>query len=269
MVTSQRALLTRVEREVRACRPLALRYFRSPDLSVERKPDDSPVTAADRAVEARLRRALERLCPGEAIVGEEYGRSGPDGSSYWTIDPIDGTRAFSCGLPSWGILVSRVEHGQPRLGVCDYPALGLTLSAAHGVGAYDVSHKVRRRLPTPRRVASLGEAVIFHGGLRWWQGTPFASGFQRLIRACYLERAYGDCYGYLWAFWGYADAVIDYGVKVWDMAPLAALAQATGRVLVDFSGRPNFHGPETIMASPSMAQSIVRVLRATGNHRPA
>ena len=254
-------MLAKVEREVRACRPIALKYFRSSTLRVERKADRSPVTAADRAIEERLRRALRRAFPGEPIVGEEFGRSGRAGSTYWTIDPIDGTRAFSMGLPSWGILVGRVERGKAVLGVCDYPVIGVTLGVAPGVRAYERSTGGRNLLPKPRKITSLSEATIFHGGLRWWRGTKYARGFQRVVDACYLERAYGDCYGYLWAFLGCADAVLDYQVKVWDLAPLAALAEATGRVLTDFSGRPNFMGPETVMAAPAFARTICRTLR--------
>ncbi|MBI1991906.1 MAG: histidinol phosphate phosphatase, partial [Candidatus Omnitrophica bacterium] len=124
MAANQRALLAWVEREVRRCRPIALRYFASPTLRVERKPDRSPVTIADRAIEERLRTAITRSFPGERIIGEEFGPSGTAGSTYWTIDPIDGTRAFSRGLPSWAIMVGRVEQGRPTLGLCDFPAVG-------------------------------------------------------------------------------------------------------------------------------------------------
>ena len=260
MATSQRSLLAWVEREISSCRPIALRYFRSSSLRIERKPDRSPVTEADRVLEERLRRAIERRCPGEPIVGEEFGRSGRAGSTYWTIDPIDGTRAFSRGLPSWGIMVGRVEHGRATLGVCDFPAIGVTLGVAPGVKAYERVGTHTNPLRPPRAVRSLSEAVIFHGGSRWWQPTRYAAGFVRLVRGCYLERAYGDCYGYLWALRGCADAVIEYGVKIWDLVPLAALAHATGRVLTDCSGRPSFTGPDTIMAHPSFARLIVKRL---------
>jgi histidinol-phosphatase len=217
------------------------------------------VTIADRRIEERLRRAIQRTFPGEAIIGEEFGRSGPAGSSYWTIDPIDGTRAFASGLPSWGILVARVEGGRPTLGLCDFPAVGLTLAVARGVRAYERVNGRCTGLPHPRRIRSLSDAVIFHGGLRWWPDR-LVPRMRRLLRACFLERAYGDCYGYWWALRGAVDVVIDYGVKVWDMAPLAALAAASGRVLVDFSGRPGFTGPDTIMAAPALVPAITRLL---------
>lgn len=260
MAQHQRSLLAWVEREVRHCRPIALRHFRSTALQVERKPDRSPVTAADRGIEARLRCAIGRTFPGETILGEEFGRSGIERSSYWTVDPIDGTRAFSSGLPSWGILVGRVERGRATLGVCDYPALGVTLAVAPGVRAYERANGRPIALPPPRPVRSLSEATIFHGGSAWWQATPHARAFARLVRGCFLERAYGDCYGYLWALRGHADAVIDYAVKPWDLVPFAALARATGRVLTDFSGRPSFTGPQTLMAAPAFARTICQML---------
>jgi len=254
MKTASRFLLTWIEREVHACRPIALRYFCSSTLRVARKRDGSPVTQADRAIEERLRRALRRACPGEPIVGEEFGTSGRLGETFWTVDPIDGTRAFSRGLPSWGMMVGRVERGQAVLGLIDFPAIGVTIGVAPGVRPYERVGAQTKPLGRVRPVRSLGEAVIFHGGSRWWRRTRYAAGFDRLLRSCYLERAYGDCYGYLWALRGCADAVIDYGVKPWDMVPLAAFAQATGRVLIDFHGRPSWTGPDTIFAHPSLAR---------------
>jgi fructose-1,6-bisphosphatase/inositol monophosphatase family enzyme len=140
--------------------------------------------------------------------------------------------------------------------------IDVTIAAAPGVSAYQRVRGSVRRLAPPRSLRSLDEAVIFHGGARWWLPTRFASGISRVMRACYLERAYGDCYGYLWALRGCADAVIDYGVKPWDVVPLAALARATGRVMTDFSGRSSWTGPQTVFASPSVARLIIKMLHA-------
>ena len=264
MPQSQHALLTWVERQVLGCVPIALRYFRSTSLRVEHKPDQSPVTAADRAIEERLRRAIERTFPGETILGEEFGMSGRARDSYWTLDPIDGTRAFSRGLPSWGILVGRVEARRATLGLCHFPVVGTTIAVAPGVRAYDRTGRRRIPLPRPRPIRSLDQAVVFHGGLRWWRDTRYVSGFLQLVRRCYLERAYGDCYGYLWALRGDADVVLDYGVKPWDLVPLAALAEGTGRTLTDFSAHPSTSGPQTLMAHPELTASICGLLGGAG-----
>ncbi len=259
-MSDQRRLLTWVEREVVKCAPIALRYFRSSSMRVQRKVDASPVTQADRLVEERLRQALLKACPGETILGEEFGRTGASRETYWTLDPIDGTRAFTCGLPSWGILVGRVERGRATLGVCHFPMLGTTVAVAPGVAAYERTKGTVTLLKRPRSIRLVKDAVIFHGGIRWWQTTRYFSGLQRLFRSCFLERAYGDCYGYLWALRGHVDVVLDYGVKPWDMAPLSALAHATGRTLVNLKGQPSFSGPDTILASPTLARLICNIL---------
>ena len=230
------------EAALRACAPMALRYFNHPP-RIELKADRSPVTIADRLIEERLRRGLQRAFPGEAIVGEEFGSPSVRPTSFWTIDPIDGTRAFSKGLPSWGMLLSYIEEGVPVMGACAFPALEVFLGVGPRTAAYERHGKTRRTLSRARAVTDLSRAVIFHGGSSWWLKTPYAKGFARVVQSCYLERAYGDCYGYLWAFRGRVDAVIDCGVKMWDIAPMAALAVATGRTLADVENRFSFTGP--------------------------
>lgn len=258
------------EAKTAECRRIALRYFRT-RLRVERKSDRSPVTIADRTIEEFLRRELGRAFPGEAVVGEEFGlpagwesaQAGAParlGTTYWTVDPIDGTRAFSRGLPTWGILIGRIEQGKPVLGACNYPALKTFIGVGHRTPAYAREGTRRAALPQAPPPPALSDAAILHGGSKWWMPTPYWKGFQRLVRSCFLERAYGDCSGYLYLFRGYADAVIEYGVKVWDMAPLAAIAQATGRVMCDCSGRPCFTGPETLLAHPSLTRTIAQIL---------
>ena len=255
-------LLAWAEAQLQECRRIALRHFGA-RVRVERKPDRSPVTIADRQIEEWLRRRIGQAFPREAIVGEEFGGSAAarPGGTYWTIDPIDGTRAFSRGLPSWGTELGRVERGRPMLGACGYPAIGTFIGAVRGGAAYERAGAARRALPRAKAVPGIGEAVILHGGARWWLPTPYARGLARLMEDCFLERAYGDCYAYLWVLRGHADAVVEYGVKVWDMAPLAVLAEATGRALTDFAGRPSFDGPDSIFAHPSLVRAILPYLK--------
>lgn len=251
------------EARLHVCRGLALRYFRSKMLRVELKADRSPVTIADRKIEEYLRRELGRAFPDDAIIGEEFGTShvGMD-SAFWTIDPIDGTRGFSRGLFSWGILLGRVERGRAVLAACDFPLSDTFLGVAPGVAAYERRAGRTIRLARAGAPPPLSQTVISHGGSQWWFGTRYERGFARVVRRCYLERAFGDCHAYLWLFRGKVDAVMDYGVKLWDLVPFAALAQATGRVLVDFSGRPSFTGPESILAHPTLAHQIAKILSA-------
>ena len=238
---------------------IALRYFGT-TLRIQRKRDDSPVTVADRKVETFLRAQLRKAFPREVIVGEEFGAPADPGRSYWTVDPIDGTRAFSRGLPSWGMLLSFVEDGKPVMGACLYPATRMFLGAGQGVPAFESDGGARRLLPRVTTPPALSRSAVFHGGSSWWLGSPYGAGFTRLVRQVYLERAYGDCYGYLWLLRGHCDAMIEYGVKVWDVAPFAAIAGSTGRVMLDCSGRAAFQGPECIVAHPKLARHIAEVL---------
>jgi fructose-1,6-bisphosphatase/inositol monophosphatase family enzyme len=193
-------------------------------------------------------------------LGEEFGKGADVRESYWTIDPIDGTRAFSKGLPSWGMLMSYVEHGRATMGACLYPSFDLFVGAGRGTPAYE-RQGLGPRVRLPGAVAvPLSRAAVSHGGSKWWLRTPEADGFRRVIDACFLERAYGDCFAYLWLFRGKFDAVIDCGVKIWDIAPFAALAGTTGRVLTDFSGRPTITGPQSVLAHPSLNREIIALL---------
>jgi fructose-1,6-bisphosphatase/inositol monophosphatase family enzyme len=159
------------------------------------------------------------------------------------------------------MLLSYIEEGVPVLGACLFPAWQVFLGVGPGTPAFERQGRTRRLLPRARARTPLSRAVIFHGGSGWWFRTPYAAGFRRLVQSCYLERAYGDCAGYLWAFRGHVDAVIDCGVKIWDIAPMAALARATGRTLTDFDNRISFTGPYTILAAPALARVIARTLR--------
>lgn len=252
------------EDRLRVCRRLALRYFRSKALRIARKADRTPVTIADHKIEEYLRRELGRAFPGEAIIGEEFGASsrGAGDSTFWTIDPIDGTRGFSRGLFSWGILLGRVERGRAVLAACDFPPSDAFLGVAPGVPAYERRGGRVIRLARVGTAPALSRAAISHGGSQWWLGSRYERGFARVVRGCYLERAFGDCLAYLWCLRGKLDAVMDYGVKLWDLVPFAALAEATGRTLVDFSGRPSFTGPESILAHPTLARHIAKILRS-------
>ena len=247
------------EARLRAYSRVALRYCGT-KLRIERKADRSPVTIADRTIEERLRRDLARAFPRDAVIGEEFGAPAAPPESYWTIDPIDGTRAFSRRLPTWGMLLGFVEQGRPVMGVCVYPALKCSLIVGPGTPAMAMSEGAARRLPRVPRPPRLGDAVVFHGGSAWWLTSPYAAGFGRLVNACYLERSFGDCYGFWWVFSGHADAICEYGVKVWDLVPFAALGAATGRVMVNCSGRPDCRGPEMILAHPALARVIARTL---------
>jgi len=250
------SILTWTEAKLRESRKIALRYFGSA-LKVRLKPDRSPVTLADHKIEEYLRHEITRMFPKDGILGEEFGFTRPNAESYWVIDPIDGTRAFSRGLPSWGILAARVEKKKPVVGACDLPALGTFIGGAQGARAYERTGKTKCNFPIPSSIKSIKNAVIFHGGSSFFSRSKYKKPFEKILSDCYLERAYGDCYAYLWVLRGHADIMIDFGVKEWDLAPFAVLAENTNRVMVNFEGKRDFKGPDSIFGNPRIAKLLI------------
>jgi len=245
-----------VEKKMLECRKMALSYFLKP-LKVNTKKDNSPVTIADKKIEDYLRKEIGRAFPKDGILGEEKGFTRKKADAYWVIDPIDGTRAFSRGLPSWGILLARVENGIPTIGACDFPALNTTILGVRGKKPYEKIGKQKKFFPKPKKIKSLKEAIIFHGGANYFLSSKYGSQFKKMIKQCYLERAYGDCYAYLWVLRGSADVMLDKMVKEWDIAPFSVFAEGTGRVMVDFNGKPDFKGPNSIFGEPTLVKKIV------------
>ncbi len=117
-----------------AAAPIPMRYFRA-DVAVEDKPDESPVTIADRETERAIRAAIEARYPGHGIFGEEFGRRDTEAEYVWIIDPIDGTRSFICGVPLFGMLLGVLHQGAPVAGVIRMPGLGETYAGSRGGGA--------------------------------------------------------------------------------------------------------------------------------------
>lgn len=209
---------------------VSLARFRT-TLDVDTKDDLSPVTLADRETEAVIRDALARRFPGDAILGEEFGRSdGGTDRRMWIIDPIDGTRSFIAGLPLFGMLLGLVEHGRPVLGVIRMPALGEVYAGA--VGAAATCDGVPVRTSDCQR---LGAARLFiNEGDRLALSEPEV--FGRLIRAGALRRMGSDCYPHALVARGLADAVVDFGLHPYDFLPVAAVIEAAGGIMTDWHG---------------------------------
>jgi histidinol-phosphatase len=198
-------------------------------VAVEFKGDGSEVTAADRAAEAWVRGALAEAFPDDGILGEEDVETPSRSGRRWILDPIDGTRSFSAGVPLYGVLLALEEEGRPVLGVCHFPALRQTLAAAEGAGAWMDGRRAR-----VSDCDDLGQARVVTSGLEYWRdwATPAArDGLARLVGAARYARTWGDCYGYALVATGRADVLVDPAVgAAWDYLPmLPILAEAGGR----------------------------------------
>ena len=194
---------------------ISLGRFRASDLLVETKPDRTPVTEADRAVEEAIRERLARERPDDGMLGEEFGVTG-GGSRRWIVDPIDGTRNYSRGIPVWATLIALEEDGAIQLGVVSAPALGRRWWAERGAGAFvngDPIHVSRRR-PRSRTPSCASRSS---GRCR---RSPTAAG---------TRARYGDFWAHMLVAEGAVDGAIDaIGVKVWDLAALQPIVEEAG-----------------------------------------
>ena len=232
---------------VDAAREPALSFFRKPDLLIDNKSSAGfdPVTEADRAVEATIRELLERLRPNDGISGEEFGvKTGTSGID-WIIDPIDGTRAYLCGAPTWGVLIAAVHSGRVLCGVIDQPYIAERFSGSDGVATWakgDVLHTLRVRatsdLPSARLLTTFPEV-----------GRPQdRSGFQAVAEHVALVRYGLDCYGYALLAAGQVDLVIEAGLQDYDVAGPIGVIEAAGGIVTTWDGGNALEGGQ-ILAS--------------------
>lgn len=239
---------------------ITLAYFRRDDLVVERKGDDSPVTAADRQAEAHLRRSIAAAWPEDGIFGEEMGEQPGTSGFRWILDPIDGTKSFIHGVPLYGTLVGIERHGQPLAGVIHMPALGETVYAAQGQGAW---YEQAGQIPRPVRVSAcprLAEALFLTSEVANFDRIGRRAVFDRLQAAVRLVRTWGDCYGYLLLATGRAELMIDPVVAVWDLAALVPVIEESGGTFTDWQGRRTIYSGQAVATNGLIFKEVMALM---------
>jgi myo-inositol-1(or 4)-monophosphatase len=225
-------------------------YFRA-GVAAEQKLDESPVTIADRTAEEIIRAVLKATFPYHGLLGEEFADENIDARYVWAIDPIDGTRAFITGRPSFCTLLALLEDGEPVLGLIDQPVTG-----ERWTGGRDSPPKFRNPIGGKigtRATASLAEAELSSTSPEMFAGDGLER-FSRLKANC--RRVYwgGDAYAYGLLAIGQIDIVAESGLKPWDWAALAPVVEASGGVVTDWSGRKLRLGSDgTILAAANAA----------------
>jgi histidinol-phosphatase len=217
------------------------------DLRVERKPDRSPVTDADLAVEDAVRAVLAVQRPGDGVLGEEHG--GPShGPRTWVLDPIDGTKNFLRGLPIWATLIALVVHGAPVVGVISAPALRRRWWAAAGTGAYTRDPDGVSRAIRVSGVGELADAYVSTTHLGSWVEYHRRESYLALVDACWENRAFGDFWQHCLVAEGMIDLAAEPIVNPWDVAPLQILVEQAGGRFTDLTGVPR-HDRGTALSS--------------------
>lgn len=213
---------------LRAAGTFTLQWFDNPALDVITKSDGTPVTEADRGAERVVRERLAALHPEDSILGEELDDHIGSSSRTWIVDPIDGTKAFTRGVPLYSNLLAVVDEHGPLIGVINLPALNTTVYAGRGLGCFRdgrIVHVSARTTPNT--------CVLSTSGFGTWSEDELLG----VTRAGFELRTWGDGYGYAMVACGALDAMVDPHVSLWDIAPMPVILSEAGGVFTGTDGR--------------------------------
>ena len=232
--------------------PLAMAYFGGPVASVS-KPDGSPVTEADRAVESALRERIARDFADHAVLGEEQGGAIDPDRPTWVIDPIDATRNFMRGIPVFATLIAVMLHGRAVVGVVSAPAMGERWDAGAGLGT-----RRNGALVGVSAVRDVAESLVCHGGLEWFREDP--AHWERLGRvsdATDRMRGFGDFWMHLLVAGGMAEAAFERDLSLWDLAALACIVPEAGGAITTWDGGDALTGDGSVISSNSLVHDQI------------
>jgi len=231
---------------------LTLEWFQTESLAVSHKTDGSPVTAADLAAETLIRSRIAERFPDDAISGEEHGDTTGSSGRRWVIDPIDGTKAFTRGVPLYSNLIAMVDSHGPAVGVINLPGLDETVAAGRGLGC---THQGE-----PCRVsdhAAVSGAYVCSSGTGYWPPEALA----RVLASDAVFRTWGDAYGYALVATGRAEAMIDPQAYPWDVAPMAVIIPEAGGIFSTVGGRYEWDGGSGVATNGLVHRAVLDLLR--------
>ncbi|MCU1480065.1 MAG: Histidinol-phosphatase [Subtercola sp.] len=253
---------------------VSLGRFQALDLVIETKPDRTPVTDADKAVERAIRAGLEVARPGDSILGEEYGGEGEDAHAHrqWIIDPIDGTENFLRGVPIWGTLIALVVDGVPVVGVASSPALKKRWWASTGGGAWMIDRTgpqadAAHTGPAPQRlavskVADVAGASFSYNSFQGWDEAGRLDDLTRLNRAAWRTRAYGEMWAYMLLAEGLLDAVGEFDLKAYDVAALIPIVREAGGAFTSLDGGDALWAGDALATNGLLQEALVEFLKS-------
>jgi histidinol phosphatase-like enzyme (inositol monophosphatase family) len=231
-----------------AARTASLRHFRTPELAADSKETArfDPVTQGDREAEQAMRVILARRRPQDSILGEEYASTTGSSGLTWVLDPIDGTRGFLSGVPTWGVLIALCAGNVPLFGVIDQPYIGERFCGGFGVAS--MTGPAGGRPLRTRAPQALDQALMLSTFPEIGTAAEHAA-FRRVADRVRLVRYGTDCYGYALVAAGCVDLVIEAGLQPYDVAAPIAVVQAAGGIMTDWQGRPCPQGGQVIAAA--------------------
>jgi inositol-phosphate phosphatase / L-galactose 1-phosphate phosphatase / histidinol-phosphatase len=238
----------------------AIRPFFRSGFTHEAKPDASPVTEADRAAEAAIRRILDAECPRDGIIGEEYGEKAGTSGRTWIIDPIDGTVSFMAGRPIFGSLVALLEENWPVLGVIDQ-----CINKERWVGATGYSTTLNGVAVKSRSCRSLSDATLATSGPQYFSQHDGDHFMALAAKTAHKRMLFGgDCYNYALLASGHIDIVVEAGLKLHDFAALVPVIMGSGGIMSDWSGDPlhaGSNGHVIAVGDPARLEDVLEALQ--------
>lgn len=231
-----------------AAREATLLHFRRAGLTADTKETHrfDPVTVADRLSEERMRAILARRRPQDGILGEEYAATSGTSGLTWVIDPIDGTRSYLAGTPTWGVLIAVADETGPIYGIIDQPYIGERFEG--GLGRAEVNGPLGRAALATRAPRPLQDAILFTTFPEVGTAEEGAA-FNRVKARARLTRYGTDCYAYALVAAGQIDLVIEAGLQAYDVQGPIAVIEAAGGLMTDWQGRPCPAGGQVIAAA--------------------
>ena len=238
---------------------ITMSRFKALDLHVTSKPDLTPVSDADTAVEEAMRRTLGRARPRDAVHGEEMEDTGW-GPRRWVIDPIDGTKNFVRGVPVWATLIALMINDEVAVGVVSAPALGRRWWASLGGGAYAGKSLMSASPCRVSDVAAIEDASLSYSSITGWvesgQGQPFVD----LMRRCWRTRAYGDFWSYMLLAEGGVDIACEPELALHDMAACSIVVTEAGGRFTDVTGVPGPRGQNAVASNGRLHEAVLAQL---------
>jgi histidinol-phosphatase len=236
---------------------ISLARYRALDLVITTKPDNSPVTDADKAVERAIIDAIAAKYPSDGVVGEEFGTSGSK-DRYWVIDPIDGTKNFLRGVPTWATLIALVENEQVVASVVSCPALYRRWYATAGGGAFVVEGNSPARKLAVSKVSVIKDASIAYSDFQGWGARR--QPFEKLLDSAWRTRGLGDFWSHMLVAEGAVDVAIEPSLALWDMAALDLIVREAGGRFTSLDGVDGPFGPNAISTNGALHGAVLEAI---------
>lgn len=232
--------------------------YQSHDLVISTKPDNTPVTDADKATETAIREILTRERPQDGLLGEEFGESDNLGSRYWVIDPIDGTKNFMRAVPTWSTLIALIEDGEVVVGVVSAPALTRRWHASKANGAFVSFNGGAPRKISVSKVSHIKDASVTYSDFVGFDERREA--FMTLIDQSWRSRGFGDFWSHMLVAEGSADIAVEPVLAVWDMAALDIIVREAGGSFTSITGESGPHHGSGLSTNGLLLEQVVRYL---------